>query len=243
MPKPYEKNAKKHPDKQLKKIADSLKTFGWRQPIVVDKNDVIIVGHGRWMAYKKFPEGIAEPRVEKADDLSDEQVKAYRLADNKLNESEWDMDFALEDLKGLSPELFMLTGFDKDLLLEPENKDEINPVKTWTDPVTGKFAKGNPGGGRPNGSLDFKTKWLNVIEKIAKQNSITVEEVDEQLVLTGYKKAKEGDYSFYRDTMDRLHGRPVAPVDITTGGEKINTVDPKAIALAQKYEEELKKGL
>mgnify|MGYP001603397501 FL=1 len=48
----YPKNSKKHPDKQLKQIANSLKRFGWRQPIVVDKNDEIIVGHGRWLAYK-----------------------------------------------------------------------------------------------------------------------------------------------------------------------------------------------
>jgi len=127
MPTPYGKNAKKHPDKQLKQIADSLRRFGWRQPIVVDKNDEIIVGHGRWMAYKKYPEGIKEPWIEKANDLSPEEVKAYRLADNKLNESEWDMGLAIEELKELSPELFDLTGFDKDLLIEPDEKDDVIP--------------------------------------------------------------------------------------------------------------------
>lgn len=96
--KPYQKNAKKHPDKQLKQIANSLKEFGWRQPIVIDKNDEIIVGHGRWLAYSKYPEGIKEPCIVKADDLTDEQVKAYRLADNKLNESDWEMDLAIEEL-------------------------------------------------------------------------------------------------------------------------------------------------
>jgi len=54
MPIPYSKNAKKHPDKQLKLVAKSLKEFGWQQPIIVDKNDIIIVGHGRWMAYQKY---------------------------------------------------------------------------------------------------------------------------------------------------------------------------------------------
>lgn len=126
-PKLYTKNAKKHPDKQLKQIANSLREFGWRQPIVVDKDDVIIVGHGRWMAYKKFPDGIKEPWIIKADDLTDEQVKAYRLADNKLNESDWDMGLALEELKGLSSEMFDLTGFDKDLLIEPDEKDDVIP--------------------------------------------------------------------------------------------------------------------
>jgi DNA modification methylase len=124
--KPYSKNAKKHPDKQLKQIANSLKEFGWQQPIVVDKNGVIIVGHGRWFAYQKYPEGIKEPEIKVAD-LTEEQAKAYRLADNKLNESEWDIDLAIEDLKELSDEMFDLTGFDKDLLIEPDEKDDLIP--------------------------------------------------------------------------------------------------------------------
>lgn len=124
MPKPYSKNAKKHPDSQLQKIAASLREFGWRQPIVTDKNDEIIVGHGRWFAYKKFPEGIKEPWVVRADDLNDEQVKAYRLADNKLNESEWDMGLAIEDLKELDDKLFDLTGFDKLDIGIDENIDQ-----------------------------------------------------------------------------------------------------------------------
>jgi len=57
MVKLYEKNPKKHPDIQLKQIASSLKEFGWRQPIVIDKNETIIVGHGRWLAYQKYPGG------------------------------------------------------------------------------------------------------------------------------------------------------------------------------------------
>src|SRR3990167_4217022 len=129
---PYDRNAKKHPDKQLKQIADSLKNFGWRQPIVVDKNNEIIVGHGRWMAYRKYSEGVKEPWIIKADDLTDEQVKAYRLADNKLNESEWDMGLAVEELKGLSEGMFNLTGFDKDLLIESDEKDDQIPENAPT---------------------------------------------------------------------------------------------------------------
>lgn len=99
--KPYPKNAKKHSDAQLKLIAASLKEFGWQQPIVVDKNNEIIVGHGRYFAYQKYPEGIEKPWIQKADKLTPAQVKAYRLADNKLNESEWDMDLAIEELTNL----------------------------------------------------------------------------------------------------------------------------------------------
>ena len=125
--KPYAKNAKKHPDKQLKQIANSLREFGWQQPIVVDKNGVIIVGHGRAEAYKKYPEGIAEPRIEVAN-LTEEQAKAYRLADNKLNESDWDMDLAVEELRELSADMQALTGFDLDLLIEPDEKDDEVPA-------------------------------------------------------------------------------------------------------------------
>jgi len=122
--KPYEKNAKKHPTKQIKQIAESIKEFGFNQPIVIDKNNIIIVGHGRWLAAKEL--GFDEVPFLKVD-LSEEQAKAYRLADNKLNESDWDMGLAIEDLKELSPEMFDLTGFDKDLLIEPDDKDDIIP--------------------------------------------------------------------------------------------------------------------
>lgn len=127
MPIPYPKNAKIHPDAQLNEIAKSLKEFGWRQPILVDKNDVIIVGHGRWSAYSKYPEGIKEPWIVKADDLSDEQVRAYRLADNKLNESEWKMDLVIEELKELPDSMVDLTGFSADLLIEQNIKDDEVP--------------------------------------------------------------------------------------------------------------------
>lgn len=93
--------------------------------------------------------------------------------------------------------------------------------KTYTDPVTGKFVKGNPGGGRPKGAISFATKWERMVEKVAMQNNLTPEEIDEQLLLVGYKRAKEGDYSFYRDAMDRIHGKPLQHTDITTNGKDL----------------------
>src|SRR3990167_8387951 len=124
--KPYSKNPKKHPEIQLKAIAKSIKEFGWQQPIVVDKEGVIIVGHGRWFAYEKYKDemNLPEPEIKKASNLTKQQVKAYRLADNKLNESDWDMDLAIEELKELDDYHFELTGFDKDLLIEPDAKDD-----------------------------------------------------------------------------------------------------------------------
>jgi DNA modification methylase len=121
--KPYEKNAKKHPAKHIQQVANSIKEFGMNQPIVVDKQGVIIVGHGRYEACKLL--GI-EPEI-KVVDLTEEQAKAYRLADNKLNESEWDMNLVIEELKGLSTEMLDLTGFDRDLIIEPDEKDDVIP--------------------------------------------------------------------------------------------------------------------
>lgn len=113
MPTPYSKNPKKHPESQLQKIALSLKEFGWQQPIIVDKEDVIVVGHARWAAYERYKDeyGLPEPWVVTAD-LTEKQAKAYRLADNKLNESDWDMELAIEELKDLSEPMLELSGFE-----------------------------------------------------------------------------------------------------------------------------------
>jgi DNA modification methylase len=122
--KPYEKNAKVHPKKQIEQVANSIKEFGFNQPIVLDKNNVIIVGHGRYEAAKLL--GLDDvPTI--TVDLTEEQAKAYRLADNKLNESEWDMKLAVDELKELSEEMQGLTGFDLDLLIEPDEKDDEIP--------------------------------------------------------------------------------------------------------------------
>jgi len=125
--KPYLKNAKKHPKKQVEQIANSIKRFGMNQPIVVDKDGVIIVGHGRYEAIKHLGLDLKPEWVVKKEDLTPEEVNAYRLADNKLNESDWDMDLVIEELKGLDEELLELTGFDKDLIIEPEEKDDEVP--------------------------------------------------------------------------------------------------------------------
>ena len=125
---PYSLNAKKHPKKQIEQVANSIKEFGMNQPIVVDKFGVIIVGHGRYEACKSL--GWSEEEIlkhVKIVDLTEEQAKAYRLADNKLNESEWDMELVLQELKGLSEEMLDLTGFDKYLIIEADEKDDEVP--------------------------------------------------------------------------------------------------------------------
>jgi len=121
---PYGKNAKKHPDKQVRQIADSISAFGFAQPIVVDKGGVIIVGHGRYLAAHLL--GIEMVPVMELD-ITEEQAKAYRLADNKLNESEWDMELVIAELKELSLPNVDLTGFDRRLVLENSDKDDDVP--------------------------------------------------------------------------------------------------------------------
>jgi ParB-like chromosome segregation protein Spo0J len=125
----YSRNAKKHPKTQIKQIASSIKNFSFLQPIVLDPNTLeIIVGHGRFLAaqvlgYQQVKIGVPFARrgeefipAISADDLSKEEIKAYRLADNKLNESGWDMPMVVEELKELKFADFdlTLTGFDND---------------------------------------------------------------------------------------------------------------------------------
>lgn len=113
--KPYPKNAKAHPKVQIEKIANSIREFGFNQPIVIDKTNTIIVGHGRYEAAKML--GMTDVPIIKAE-LSHDQAKAYRLADNKLNESDWLMETVLEELKSMDLALVDLTGFERELIME-----------------------------------------------------------------------------------------------------------------------------
>ena len=87
---PYDKNPRKN-DMPVDKVAESIKQFGFKVPVVIDQNNVIVCGHTRFKAAKKLKLDTVPCVV--ADDLTEEQIKAYRLADNKVGEdSEWDMD-------------------------------------------------------------------------------------------------------------------------------------------------------
>lgn len=106
---PYELNAKTHDKKQVQKIANSITEFGWDQPIVVDKNGVVIKGHGRRLAAISL--GMKSVPVLVRDDLTEEQVRAARLADNRVAISGIDMELLQKDLADLN---FDMTGiFDE----------------------------------------------------------------------------------------------------------------------------------
>jgi DNA modification methylase len=110
---PYARNARKIPPEAVDKVAASIKEFGWRQPIVVDREGVIICGHTRLLAAQKL--GLRTAPVHVAENLTPAQVRAYRLLDNRSHEeTTWDgglLGLELLDLKGLGVDLD-LTGFD-----------------------------------------------------------------------------------------------------------------------------------
>lgn len=113
---PYEKNPR-HNEAAVEKVAKSIREFGWRQPIVVDEDGVIIAGHTRWRAAREL--GLDKVPVHVATGLTPAQVKGYRLADNRVGEeATWNeglLGIELGELRemGLSLDL---TGFDDDEL-------------------------------------------------------------------------------------------------------------------------------
>ena len=110
---PYEKNPRIN-DQAVDAVANSIKEFGFRQPIVVDKDNVIIVGHTRWKAAKKL--GLKTVPVLVADDLTEDQVKAYRIADNSTGElAEWDMEILADILPDLPFDMADF-GLDMDMV-------------------------------------------------------------------------------------------------------------------------------
>lgn len=134
---PYEKNAKLHPPEQVERIANSIREFGFRQPLVIDKDGVLVIGHGRLLAAKRL--GLEKVPCVRADDLTEEQIKALRLADNKTNESEWDFSLLESELNELKLDFNMADfGFDEPgEALKMEDVQEDDPDLTPPEkPVT-----------------------------------------------------------------------------------------------------------
>jgi DNA modification methylase len=141
--KPYENNPRKLKDSAIEKVAKSIKEFGFRQPIVVDKEKIIVVGHTRYRASKKL--GLTNVPITIADNLTPEQINAYRIADNRTNEeAEWDIELLKSELKDLQLKDFDLdlTAFDEDQLnnfLFDEKEgltDEDAVPETPEEPIT-----------------------------------------------------------------------------------------------------------
>lgn len=126
--KPYKKNAKKHNKEQVEQIANSIKEFGFTQPVIIDKNNEVVAGHGRILGAKKA--GLKQVPTVCLEDLTEEQIKAYRLVDNKLNESEWDYNLLDEELENLTEDIDMnLFGFDLAEEIEQEEDETKKKVE------------------------------------------------------------------------------------------------------------------
>ena len=105
---PYEKNPRKN-DEAVEYVANSIKEFGFKVPIVIDKNGVIVAGHTRYKAAQEL--GVEKLPCVIADDLTEEQIKAFRIADNKTSEkASWDNDLLKEELGEILDE-FDMTNF------------------------------------------------------------------------------------------------------------------------------------
>lgn len=113
---PYDRNTKKHDKTQINNVAESIKQYGFVQPIVIDKNNTVVIGHCRLLAAKQLK--MKEVPCVCVEDLTDEQVKALRIVDNKSNESEWDFDILPDELAELD-----FDGFDFDFGIDEEEED------------------------------------------------------------------------------------------------------------------------
>lgn len=117
---PYEKNPRIN-DEAVEYVANSIKEFGFKVPIVIDKNNVIVAGHTRLKASKKL--GLKEVPCIIADDLTEEQIKAFRLADNKVSEkADWNIELLDEELNDLDIDMTEF-GFIEEENVEDEYKE------------------------------------------------------------------------------------------------------------------------
>jgi len=132
---PYHNNPKTHPTEQIDKLCSSIKNYGFTVPLVIDADNEIIAGHGRYKAAQKL--GLKELPVIRRDDLTDAEAKALRIADNKVAESEWDMEMLEVEFEAIEDEF---TGFELDELdfqtEEVEEDDFAEEVDEEREPIT-----------------------------------------------------------------------------------------------------------
>ena len=127
--KPYEKNNKVHDEEQIEMIANSIKEFWFTQPIVIDEDNCILAGHWRYYASQKL--WLEKVPCNILEWLTEQQKRKYRILDNKLNESDWDLanvKFELSELKDFN---FWELEFSVDDLFPEFTTPEFNPSEFW----------------------------------------------------------------------------------------------------------------
>lgn len=214
---PYEKNARKIPQRAVDKVAASLLEFGWQQPIVVDKKGVIVVGHTRWLAAGQLAWKTAPVHV--ADKLTPAQVKAYRLADNRTNEeTSWNLELLAPELQSIAAMKFDLkaTGFEIGELnkLMPVTAEEPEAQMDRAEELQGKW------------KVERGQVWLIGEHRLMCGDSRVTEEVDRLLrqkvhvVFTSPPYAEQREYgetavgipaqqyvNWYRPVAENIRGR------------------------------------
>jgi len=124
---PYVKNPRKNKD-AVAYVMNSIEQFGFKNPIIIDKNNEIIAGHTRLMAAKKL--GMEEVPCIMADDLTEDQIRAFRIIDNKTSEyAQWDMGLLGEELQAIEGIDMEMYGFDLNMDEETKEKDEKPEVE------------------------------------------------------------------------------------------------------------------
>ena len=117
---PYANNTKKHDETQIKNVAESIKKYGWVQPLVIDNDGTIVIGHCRALAAERL--GIEEVPCVVVSDLTEDEINALRIVDNKTNESPWDFDLLSAELPEIDLSDF---EFDFDFGIEDEEEETI----------------------------------------------------------------------------------------------------------------------
>ena len=134
--KEYSKNPKEHPKEQINNLAISIQQFGFKVPILITKDNEIVAGHGRLMAAKQLKLKTIPCIV--ADDLSEAEIKAFRIADNKLAKTEWELDFLKEEMIDLKEMNFDITttGFNSkeiDFFMSLDKDSKNDPYDEYKD--------------------------------------------------------------------------------------------------------------
>lgn len=162
--KPYKNNAKIHNDEQIDMIIKSIEQFGFRQNLVIDKDNVIIIGHGRFAAAKKM--GLDVVPCVRITDLTEEQVKALRIADNKIaDRGFWDRDILTQELKDIAEKIKM-----EDFGFEPFELDFDNYIDNFFE----------------EGTLERKKNDENNVTVIVKVEKENIENLKQLLSGNGY---------------------------------------------------------
>lgn len=208
---PYEKNPRKN-DKAVKYVANSIKSFGFKVPIVIDKDNVIVCGHTRYKASKNLNLNIVPCII--ASDLNDEQLKAFRMADNKVSEqAEWDFDLLNDEIEEIFS--FDMQDFGFEFVDEEQNKiDTQNKVENILN-----LAKGNYDG---VGDYDIPQLEPTYVEEIGNIK----EWIGFNYVLSDKEPEGKGVHFFIDDyQFERLWNNPQKYIDKLKRYECVLTPD------------------